>query len=238
MRTKSDLIVAAILVVVVVMIFNAVDIPIRRAAAVPLDRYNTGWIRIEDSAAEDAGDFATTIDLDGDEGVWSAKTAEAYEIPAYASNRALPYEMAMDVTAGTKWMFAFFGTDAADETFSFNLVGWAATNGFAQVICEGNGILGTQDVVTEPNGDSITNGFWADTIEIDEVTKWSGAVADPNTASGYYQMAGQIAVLNSGDNEVALLIVDLAGLGWIDFVTYDAGGGGEATSIGVYGRRH
>ena len=84
----------------------------------------------------------------------------------------------------------------------------------------------------------INPAFWADTINIDETTKWSGALADPNTIGGYYQMEGTVSVLNSGDDEVALLVLDLAGLEWIQFVVYaaDAATSEESGDITVYGR--
>jgi len=70
--------------------------------------------------------------------------------------------------------------------------------------------------------------FWADTITLDETTKWTSAANE-----------GVCAVINSTDNEVACLVVDLAGLEWIQFVIYDADAatGEEAGDITVYGRR-
>ena len=84
----------------------------------------------------------------------------------------------------------------------------------------------------------INPAMWADTITLDEITKWSGALADPNTTYGYDKMAGNITVLNDSDNQVALLVVDLAGLEYIHFVFYDCDGetGEEAGDIRVYGR--
>ena len=78
----------------------------------------------------------------------------------------------------------------------------------------------------------INPAFWADTITLDETTKWSGS-CDPNTNT-------QIAVWNSGDNEVALLVIDTTGLEWIQFVFYDcdAATGDEAGDITVFGRRY
>lgn len=63
--------------------------------------------------------------------------------------------------------------------------------------------------------------FWADTINLDETTKWPS-----------------VAVYNSGDNEVAFIVVDTTGLEWIQFVVYgaDAATGEEAGAITIYGR--
>lgn len=195
---------------------------LERALAVPIDQYHSGWHLIEAVASEDAADFATALPLATNKGDFANKTTEAFQIPSWGS-----YGGHEGYSPGTQWMFAFCGTDAADETFSFTMVGWAKTNGMAQIICEGNGVLGTQDIVIYPGGASVT-GFWADTISLDETTKW------PKQRSG--NLAGT-AIYNSGDNEVALLVVDLAGIEWIDFVTYDVAGSAEASTLGVYGRR-
>jgi hypothetical protein len=189
----------------------------KQLKAEPLDTYHSRWHLVKAVAAEDAADFATTIDLAGAEGDFAHKTANAFRIASFQSG----YGRHEGYSPGSKWMFAFCGTDAADETFSFNLVGWAKANGMAQVICEGNGVLGTQDVVIYPGGGTATNAYWADTIELDETTKWPS-----------------VAVYNSADNEVAIIVVETTGLEWIDFVTYDVGGGAEAASLGVYGRRY
>jgi len=187
-----------------------------KANAAPIDTYHESWVRIKDSAAEDGSTFAATLALDSNEGNFANILTGCYRVRTLRDNiRETPH------SNGGAWVFAFYGTDAENETFSFTLVGWARDNGMAQVICEGDGILGSQDVVIEPNGDAITNGFWADTINLDETTKWPS-----------------VAVYNSGDNQVANLVVDLTGLEWVNLVTYDVGGGAEASSIGVYGRNY
>ena len=74
----------------------------------------------------------------------------------------------------------------------------------------------------------INPAFWVDTINTDQTTKWEGSGTDPNN----------IYVANSGDNEVALLVIDLAGLEYIQFVIYgaDAATSEEAGAVTVYGR--
>jgi hypothetical protein len=223
MKTKTDLIVTVLLIVILIMIMYPVSGPLKLAFAEPIDTYQSSWQRIEDSAVEDGADFETTLNIDANEGDWSNKTSEAFHIIANYGNLGARY------SPGTQWMFAFFGSDADSDTFSFDLVGWASTNGFAQIICEGDGVLGAQDVVIEPNGDAAGHEYWADTINLDETTKWDQSGSDPNN----------ITVINSGDNQVAILIINLRGIEWIDFVTYDCdGSGGEAATIGVYGRRY
>ena len=214
MKTKTELI---ILVAIILMLAGITNQVLHVARAEPLDTYHSSWHRVEDSAAEDAADFATALPLDANEGDWANKTSEAFWIrPEQAGSRYEGY------SPGAAWMFAFYGTDTVDQTFSFTVVGWAKTNGMAQVICEGDGILGSQDVVIEPNGDAIISGFWADTINLDETSKWPSV--------GVYNA--------TGDDEVGLLMIDMTGIEWIDFVTYDVAGTAEAVTLGVYGRRY
>lgn len=193
------------------------------AKAEPLDTYHSSWHEIRATATEDGDDFATVLPLATNKGDFANKPSGAFRISSRPT-----FGRAEGFSPGSRWMFAFCGQHEADDTFSFNLVGWAKTNGMAQIICEGNGVLGTQDVVIEPNGDTDPNMFWADTIALDEETKWPGSFNDANG----------VRVFNSGDNEVAILVVDTTGLEWIQFITYDVAGGAEAASIGVYGRRY
>lgn len=206
-RTIIYSILALVSVVILVMAI--------RGVAEPLDTYQVGWNKIRSAAKEDAGTFAAVIALDANAGNFASKPAASFRIRPSGTNNSVSY------SPGGAWMFTFFGSDAADETFSFDLIGWSASNGMAQVICEGSGILGTQDVVIEPDGTAAGNCYWADTISLDETTKWPS-----------------VGVYNSGDNEVAVLAVDLAGLEYIKFVIYDANGGAEASTVGVYGRRY
>jgi len=290
-------------------------IPLVRAA--PIDTYHSGWHLVRSSADEDAATFAAEYDLtgvtSGISGRFEDMNSSAFRIPSRSA-----YD-GPGTSPGTKWVFAICGKlyDDVGGTFSFDLVGWSKTNGFLHIICEGNGDLGTQAVVSYPDGDDalgelisetgvtythatktftdtsdtgafdgaavgmmarvtsdggftnaivpittftnskificsgltsaanktnatvqINPAFWADTITLDETTKWSGAVADPNTIYGYNQMPGTIMVLNDSDNQIALLVVDLAGLEYIQFVLYDCDGatGEEAGDLRVYGR--
>jgi hypothetical protein len=81
----------------------------------------------------------------------------------------------------------------------------------------------------------INPAFWCDDLQVDELTKWSaGGAGDANTN----MMSNNVAVINDGDNEVALLVLDLAGLEYIQFVFYDCDGetGDQAGNLTVYGR--
>jgi hypothetical protein len=90
------------------------------------------------------------------------------------------------------------------------------------IICTGTGSSGAATATVQSNP-----AFWADTITLDETTKWTSAANE-----------GTIAIINSADNEVAAIIVKTTGLEWIQFVIYDAlpAQSGEAGDITVYGR--
>jgi hypothetical protein len=195
---------------------------VRRVFAAPVDTYHSSWHLVRALAAEDGETFAGAIALATDEGDFANIPASAFQISSTRAGVG-PHE---GYSAGGAWMFAFAcsTTDADDdsETFSFNLVGWAKTNGMAQVICEGNGAAGTQDVVIYPGGSAAdANDTWADTISLDETTKWPS-----------------VAAYNSGDNEVAILLVDMTGLEYVYPFIYDANGTSEASAVAVYGRRY
>ena len=193
------------------------------AQAEPLDTYHSSWHVIRANAAEDASTFAGALALATDEGNFANKPSGAFHIVSGGDGGA------EGTSPGSKWMFAFCGTHEDADTFSFNLVGWAKTNGMAQVVCEGNGILGKQDVVIQPDGTADANGFWADTLTLDETNKWPGPFADCNDG---------VQIRNSGSDEVALLVVETTGLEWIQFIVYDATGGAECAAVTVYGRRY
>jgi hypothetical protein len=303
-----------ITVLMIVIVAAAVMIWATFSGAEPIDRYSAGWQLIRETASEDGASFSAVYDLTGvgsTAGNFASKDSSTvvnggpYYIRSTSGATFSDYR-----AAGQRWMFAFCGENFnnVDDTFSFNLVGWAKDNGMLQNICEGSCTLGTQAVVIYPDGGdalgatcsvtgvtythatttfvdtgdtgsfdgaavgmlarvtgtNITDGivqvttvtdantivcsgvtstdnstdatvqinpaFWADTITLDEVTKWGGSGMDPNT----------VYVINSGDNEVANLVVDLAGISWVQFVVYDADAatGDEAGNVTVYGRKY
>ena len=300
----------AVLALIAVIVIGATMIWVALAKAEPADRYSSSWRLIRAKNSEDGADFATVYDLTGvgtTNGNFASKDSSTVASGGpYQIRSSLGASFSEYFSPGQKWMFAFCGENFnnVDDTFSFNLVGWSRDNGMIQNICEGSCTLGTQAVVTYPNGDDalgatissvaavythadtkftmtdelddlatgmlvrvtgsgFTNGilqvttvtsndsfecsgisstanctatvqsnpaFWADTITLDETTKWQASGADPNT----------MYVINNADNECANLVVDLTGLEWIQFVIYDADAatGDEAGNISVYGRRY
>lgn len=84
----------------------------------------------------------------------------------------------------------------------------------------------------------INPAFWIDTINLDQTSKWTSLIDGHSAASSGNK--GVLEVINSGDNEVAAIVVDLTGIEWIQFVVYvaDAATNEEAGDITVYGRRY
>ena len=195
--------------------------------AEPIDTHHSSWHVIRANAAEDDTTFAAALALQTDEGNFANKPSGAFHIVSGdVPGRGEGY------SPGSKWMFALCGTHEDGDVFSFNVVGWAKTNGMAQVICEGDGVLGKQDVVIQPDGTADANGFWADTINLEAQTKWPGT----QDANGFVNSSG-IGVYNSGNDEVAILVIETTGLEWIQFIVYDATGGAQCATVTVYGRR-
>ena len=113
------------------------------------------------------------------------------------------------------------------------VTGTDLTDGYYAIttVTDANTIVMSGISSTDNNTDStlqINPSFWADTINLDETTKW------PRDDD-----ANNIMVYNSGDDEVAFIVVETTGLEWIQFVIYgaDAATGVEAGDIAVYGRR-
>ena len=202
------------------------------AVAEPLDTYHQGWNLVRETAAEDGANFAAVYNLSSNGGDFASKDSATVLLggPFRIVSRSPSVGYGVATSPGSRWQFIISGGVEDNDTFSMNVVGWSKTNGPLQVICEGAGVIGTQDVVLHPHdGSSATGRWYADTITLDEVTKWPKAQGD---------LAG-VNVYNSGDNEIAILEVQTQGIEYIQFIFYDAAGGGtEATNITVYGRRY
>jgi len=124
---------------------------------------------------------------------------------------------------------AFDGVVAGMQAY---VTGTNITSGYYQVTAatDANNIECSGITASNNNTDStvqINPSFWADTINIDETTKW------PRDGD-----ANNVTVYNSGDNEVAFIVIETTGLDWIQFVVYaaDAATNEEAGGITVYGR--
>jgi hypothetical protein len=268
--------------------------------AEPVDTYHSSWKLVRETADEDGASFAAVYNLTTS-GNWANKDSSSVASGGPFHIVPRPSDLGTEGQSAASWMFAICGKDFnnVDDTFSFDVVGWAQDNGPAQVICTGNGVLGTQAVVVYPDGGDALGELASETAVVytHAQTKFTvtnegfdGAVAGmlayitgTNITSGYYQittatdannivMSGitasgnntdstvqinpafwadtiaidanttwpSVAVKNSGNNSIGLLLIDTCGIEWIQFVIYDADGesGDEAGEITVYGREY
>lgn len=142
----------------------------------------------------------------------------------------------VSVTAGTYTHGTTTFVDTADVGgFAGTVAGMMAyvtgsnlTDGYYQVttVTDANTIIMSGMASTNNNTDStiqINPAFWADTINLDETTKLPS-----------------VSVLNSGDNETAMISVDTTGLEWIQLVVYDADAatGEQAGDVAAFGRMY
>lgn len=222
-------------VVLCILIVIGISLTLPVAKAVPLHTHHSSWHLIRAMNNEDGATFAATYDLSDSEGDFRSKnpqglhsgvlTGGAFRIPS----RKPEAGASEGYSAGTKWMIAICGGDPND-TFSFDLIGWSKLNGMIQVLAEGDGVIGTQDVVEYPHNFATAdpNIHWADTISLDETTRWPS-----------------INTHNNGHNSTSFILFDTTGIEWLQLVLYDCvgtgiGGGapGEAYNLSAYGRRY
>lgn len=222
-KNRGQTVIAGVSLLVILVIVVVISMVTARGE--PTDTYHSSWRKIRASAAQDGDNFSSVYDLNDGGGNFASKdTSTVADGGAYQiRSRGATSSHSEGFSIGGAWLFSICGVGEPNDVFSFNIVGWGKSNGMAQIIAEGNGSLGTQDVVIYPGGAAVTDGFWADTITLDETTKWPS-----------------VTVVNSGDNEVACILADTTGLEWIQFVVYDSLGSeaGEANSTSVYGRRY
>lgn len=173
----------------------------------PLNTIQCEYSLLREFAAEDAASFNAALDLTT-AGDYASKTG-TFTLPSPYGDEASPVN-------GVEIIFA--GTAAADKTFSFALVGYAAENGPAETICTGTGTLGTQAVVKYPhNSAAAANTYYADTISV----------------TSYHVTT--IAVADSGNNRIAKVWLDALGYKYLRCIVYDAdGSGAEAATVGAY----
>jgi len=221
MKQRHGRTIAATLLVLLIaagMLFVATQ-----TKAEPSDTYHSGWKLIRETAMEDGADFAAVYPLATNKGNYASKDSSTvalggpYQIRSYiGSGRGTEFQ-----SVGSMWAFTICGGAANDDTFSFTILAWARTNGMAQVIAHGDGVIGTQDVAFYPDDGATAAVWWADTLNLDDTDRWRN-----------------VNTYNNGNNEVAELVIDLAGIEWIQFIIYDADDEvvGEADPITVYGR--
>ncbi len=102
---------------------------------------------------------AAALLLGTNEGDYANIPSGAFELKANAA-------MTQDANAV---VITFFGTNAANERFDWNLYGWRNTNGPAMLIADGYCLLGAQDVVLYPHDGSTgtaNEDLWVDSIVV------------------------------------------------------------------------
>jgi hypothetical protein len=211
----TSLIMASVLVAAVII----------NAKADPLDTWHSSWHLVRETATEDGANFAAVYNLDANEGNFASmdSSSVANGGPFRITSAYVGRPSYEGQSPGAVWLFSICGGLSDNDTFSFDVVAWSKTNGPLQVICTGDGVIGTQDVVLYPDDSAAaTNIWWADTLNLDATNRWPG-----------------VAVYNSGNNNIAMLAIDTTGIEYIQFVVYDADGSGtEANNLTVYGRRY
>lgn len=135
--------------------------------------------------------------------------------------------------ASEKYTVTNEGFDGAAVGMMAYVTGTNLTDGYYAIttVTDTNNIVMSGMASSNNNTDStvqINPAFWADTITIDETTKW------PRDGD-----SNNIFVYNSGDNELAFIVIETTGLEWIQFIIYDADAatGIQAGDMTVYGRR-
>jgi len=159
------------------------------------------------AANEDGGDLEACIDLDGNGGAFSNMASGAVDI---FSGKGRTNANAVELI--------FAGGDAANDSFSFMVMAWRH-GGPATVVCYGTATLGSQDVVTYPDGSSGTGKFWADTLSVTD--EWPTSVGAENS---------------DDKGSVAKLCFDLMGYRYVYVYVWGADGstGTEAGNVSVW----
>lgn len=217
-RFKEILLACGVLIILLTILQAAFH---EKAEAEPADSYQGEWHLIRDTSGEDAATFELALALDGSEGDFANLPSDVFTIPDFDNKTIIPGQ---SISPGVAWLFALCGTDTANDTFSYAVVGWASRNGMAQVMAQGDSVLGSQDVVLYPDdGATATAAFWSDTNNIDDKTLWPS-----------------INSYNNGNNQVGIIAVDLTGIKYVKVYIWDADGvtGIEAVDVTVYGRRY
>lgn len=152
-------------------------------------------------ASEDTAIVLTTA------GAFASKPSSAISLKTTTSNSTAN---ALQITV--------IGGDAANDTFSWRLYAWRVSNGPAELIAYGTGILGTQQVTTYPQGGTATSKFWADSFTI---------------TTQYWLTT--VSVSTVGGNSVASMWFDTCGYEWYYIEITEADGSStQAESLTAY----
>ena len=159
---------------------------------------------------------------------------------------ALVDETAVTYTHGnTKFTVTNEAFDGVVAGMMAYVTGTNLTDGYYAVTTatDANNIVCSGITSANNNTDSTVQSnpaFWADTITLDETSKWVSTLNGAGADSGN---EGVLAVINAegtiSAGEVASIVVNLDGIEWIQWVIYDAlpAQTTEAGDITVYGRK-
>jgi hypothetical protein len=107
-----------------------------------------------------------------------------------------------------------YGTDAANETVNYKLLGVARSNGPIYTLLTGVMTLGTLVATTHPiTGATVANGLWVDTITV---------------TGGLF--SGLVEILDSGNNRICGLKFDQTFIEEV-YLEIDIPGSGQVASI-------
>ena len=162
----------------------------------------------------EANEDASALDLTS-AGDFANKPAGAFEIPSNEDSPTIGYS-----TLNNNHILAFSGGAAAGKTFSWKLYVYRISNGMAELVADGTAELGTQAVVTYPQGGSATNKFWADKI----------------TVTNDYWPAKVLKGTNNENNSVDKIIFDGLGIShiYVEISAADGVSGTEAGNVTCY----
>ena len=132
----------------------------------------TGQYKLLRGLAGSEGGSAINLTTGG--GAYSAKPADAVNLLEDKHQSIIQ----MQENALT---IPFLGLGAEDSTFTWKLYAWRTANGFARLVAEGGGTLGTQTVVEFPHNGETTASVWADTLTVDSYN-WYKRVESTSTA--------------------------------------------------------
>ena len=244
---KGRIIVAGLLLLALVVILAVCPFI---TWAEPLDTYHQGWSLVRETANEDGATFAAVYDLTGGAGTSNFAGKDSSTVANGGPFHIVPTGFPVPVSRGSRWQFAICGEarNGADDTFSFDVVGWAKDNGMLQKIVDGNGVLGTQTVVTYPDdgadavgatisetgvafdlaGGAEPNYFTVTDESFDgAVVGMMAYVTGTNITSGIYEVndvtdTNNIGILVTASGDASDATVDMAVAYWADTITLDA----------------
>jgi len=249
---KEVLLLILVLIVGVVALF-CISYPFRvdNAEAETFEGHHSSQHLVRETADEDGATFAAVYDLTGVttgiSGAFADKDSSTVLNggPFRIFSRGAIGYLGEGFSPGAAWILTFAGKNYNDvnDTFSFTVVGWSKTNGMLQVLAEGNCFIGSQAVVTYPDGGdalgeliSETSVTYTHATTTFTVTNggFAGAVAGMMvriTGTGYTDDMANITTVTDANN-IIVDVISSSGNGtdstvqanpafWVDTIVLD-----------------